>query len=96
MRIDEPAADLALALAVASSFRDRPVSPKTVAIGEVGLGGEVRPVGHVAQRLSEAQKLGFEKCLLAKGNLKGLGRTGGMRIVGVERLDIAIAEAIGG
>ena len=96
VRIDEPAADLALALAVASSFRDRPVSPKTVAIGEVGLGGEVRPVGHVAQRLSEAQKLGFEKCLLAKGNLKGLGRTGGMRIVGVERLDIAIAEAIGG
>ncbi|HID11841.1 MAG TPA: DNA repair protein RadA [Candidatus Latescibacteria bacterium] len=94
VRIEEPAADLAVALAVASSFRDRPIPSRTVAIGEVGLGGEVRPVGHIAQRLSEAQKLGFERCLLAKGNLKGLSRTGGMWVIGVERLDAAIVEAM--
>ena len=64
VRVTEPAADLALALAVASAARDAPIPPATVVLGEVGLSGEVRPVGGVGRRLAEAARLGFTAALV--------------------------------
>ncbi len=64
LQIGEPAADLGIALAIASSVRDRPVAADVVAVGEVGLSGEVRAVGQMAARLKEAARLGFRRCLL--------------------------------
>lgn len=64
LRIEEPAADLGVALAIVSSLRDAPVDPELAVMGEVGLSGEVRGVGHMEQRLKEAAKLGFKRCLV--------------------------------
>ena len=66
LSLDEPAADLAAILAMASSFRDRPVPADLTAIGEVGLTGELRSVSALGQRLSEVRRLGFTKCLIPK------------------------------
>lgn len=71
-RLSEPAADLAILLAVASSHLDRPVDPQTVVFGEVGLAGEVRAVTQPEPRLAEAEKLGFKNCLLPAAHLKRL------------------------
>jgi DNA repair protein RadA/Sms len=65
-RIGEPAADLAIAAAIASSFRERPVDPKLALIGEIGLSGELRRVRDVDRRLAEAANLGFRRCLLPR------------------------------
>ena len=62
--LDEPAADLAAVLAIASSFRDRPIGPKVAAVGEVGLAGEVRSVAALNQRLGEIARLGFSQCVI--------------------------------
>ncbi len=70
--LDEPAADLALVLAVASSHRDTPIDPKTLAIGEVGLTGEVRAVTSMQQRLTEAARLGFTRCIVPRHSTKQL------------------------
>ena len=70
VRVEDPAADLSVAMAVASAFLDRPVDFDTVVLGEVGLSAEVRSVSHLALRLNEAEKLGFKKCLMPKNNLK--------------------------
>jgi DNA repair protein RadA/Sms len=72
MAIDEPAADLAVATALASSLRDRPVLKKAVLFGEVGLAGELRAVSQADPRLSEAAKLGFTTAILPSANLKRL------------------------
>jgi len=66
LRVDEPAADLAIAMAIVSSARDRPLPPDMVFIGEVGLSGELRAVGHMELRLAEAAQLGFRRCLLPR------------------------------
>jgi DNA repair protein RadA/Sms len=68
LHIDEPAIDLGVVAAVASSLRDIPIDPELVIFGEVGLTGEVRAVGHVETRLREAAKLGFRRCLLPQAN----------------------------
>jgi DNA repair protein RadA/Sms len=68
LNLDEPAIDLGVVTAVASSLRDIPVDPDLVVFGEVGLTGEVRAVGHVDARLREAAKLGFRRCLLPQAN----------------------------
>jgi DNA repair protein RadA/Sms len=74
MQIKEPASDLAVAIALASSVRNRPVAADVALIGEVGLSGELRAVGHLETRLKEAAKLGFKRCLLpASSQLKHLG-----------------------
>ncbi|HEX2173324.1 MAG TPA: DNA repair protein RadA [Dehalococcoidia bacterium] len=65
-RINEPAADLGVALSIVSSFRNRPVEPAMGIIGEIGLIGELRPVGHIERRLAELARLGFRKCLLPR------------------------------
>lgn len=66
LRLDEPAGDLPLILAVASVYRDKPISSTLAAIGEVGLTGEVRAVNHLSQRLKEVRRLGFEQCIIPK------------------------------
>lgn len=66
LRLDEPAADLSVVLAVASSYRDQPVSDDLVAIGEVGLTGEIRAVSNLSQRLTEVARLGFHKCIIPR------------------------------
>ena len=88
LRIKEPAIDLAVALAIASSFSNRPIDPHTIILGEIGLGGEIRSVPRIETRIKEAKHMGFKKCILPKRSLpkdKGL-----MELVGVERLEEAI------
>lgn len=70
LKIDEPAIDLGIAVAIASSFKNKPADQDVVVIGEIGLTGEVRAVNHLERRLSEAYKLGFKKAVVPFGNLK--------------------------
>ena len=95
IRIDEPAVDLGVGLAIASSFLNRAVEAKTVAIGEIGLGGEIRPVNQIERRVAEARNLGFERCLVARSNLKGWKRPEGMEVIGVGGLEAARELALG-
>jgi DNA repair protein RadA/Sms len=94
VRADEPAVDLGVALAVASSHRERPADPATVAVGEVGLGGEVRAVSRIASRVAEAGKLGFRRMLLPRASLAGVEDRGGVDLIGVadirEALDLLL------
>jgi DNA repair protein RadA/Sms len=85
VRIDEPAVDLAIVTALASSFLDKPVEPHTVLVGEVGLTGEVRAVGRMDVRVKEASKLGFSRCVLPQSNLERL-RSDNIRLLGVKSL----------
>jgi DNA repair protein RadA/Sms len=71
VKILEPSSDLAVAMAVASNLWDKPFSPKSIAVGEVGLGGEVRSVSRIEDRIKEAEKLGFEEIVLPKSSLTG-------------------------
>jgi DNA repair protein RadA/Sms len=89
VRIGEPAADLAVSLAVVSSLTDRPIPSKVAVFGEVGLAGEVRPAVRGQDRIKEAAKLGFEKLIVPKGNLPK-GRVGEAEILAVERIDEAV------
>ncbi|MCH7483391.1 MAG: DNA repair protein RadA, partial [Chloroflexi bacterium] len=93
LRIAEPAADLGIALAVASSFYDAPLDPATVSIGEVGLNGEVRRVQQVERRLGEAARHGFTRALIPARNA-GEVSVPGIEAVGVESLREAIAKAM--
>ncbi|MEB3283788.1 MAG: DNA repair protein RadA [Candidatus Sericytochromatia bacterium] len=93
--ISEPAADLGVALAVASSLRDVALPADLVALGEVGLNGEVRAVSGLEARLKEAAKLGFRTAIVPQHNLGGVPIPEGLRVVGVTRLMEAILRAIG-
>jgi DNA repair protein RadA/Sms len=75
--LDEPGVDLGVAVAVASSFTERRVSPGTVLLGEIGLGGELRPVPRTDMRVREAAKLGFDRCVLPKGGAVARGEREG-------------------
>jgi DNA repair protein RadA/Sms len=88
VRVDEPAIDMAIVCAVASSFLDRPVHDSTVVIGEVGLTGEIRAVGQIEHRIRETEKMGFTRCIIPVGNTKRL-RTD-MEVLGVENMSRAI------
>jgi len=90
VRVEEPAVDLGSALALASSFRDKPVDPDIVAIGEVGLGGEIRPVRQTERRIAEAEKLGFRKCMLSDAGLSGIRKPKGIELIGVSKLEEAL------
>ena len=72
LRLDEPAADLAIAMALTSSLKDAPLSDDAVAFGEIGLSGEIRGVSHAEARVSEAARLGFTRCVLPLSNLKSM------------------------
>jgi DNA repair protein RadA/Sms len=89
VRIGEPAADLAVALAIVSSLTDRPIPGKLLAFGEVGLAGEVRPAPRGQDRLKEAAKLGFERALVPKANAPK-GKIAGLEVIAVERVDQAV------
>jgi DNA repair protein RadA/Sms len=95
IRVDEPAVDLGMALAIASSLRDMPVDPQSVAVGEVGLGGEIRTVNQIEKRLTEANKLGFKRLFLPKNNLKGVRTNGGIQLHEVDTVQQAIDALIG-
>ena len=90
VRLDEPAVDLGVIMAIASSFRDIPTDTGTVLIGEVGLGGEIRTVSQIEPRLNEASKLGFERAIIPSNNLKGISIPKGLEVNGVERLSKVI------
>jgi DNA repair protein RadA/Sms len=93
VHIDEPAADLGIATALASSILDRPVSPKTVVFGEVGLTGEVRGVTQAVARVAEAKRLGFTRAIVPKDNVKSIGSGDGIEIAAVGNLDEAFVQA---
>ena len=84
--MEEPAVDLGVVAAMASSFLDRPVDPKTVIVGEVGLTGEVRAVSQMETRVKEASRLGFNRCILPKTNMVSLNRTTKMEISAIRSL----------
>jgi DNA repair protein RadA/Sms len=90
VKVTEPAVDLAIVAAIASSFLDKAVAESTVVMGEVGLTGEVRAIGQAEQRLLEARKMGFTRAILPQGNLKRLPQMEGIEICGVS----AVAEAV--
>lgn len=92
VKIGEPAADLAVILAMLSSYRNRPLPQKMVAFGEVGLGGEIRPVPRGQERLKEAEKLGFRRAIVPKANLpRQTNEFPNLKIHGVESLAEAVA-----
>ena len=91
VKIDEPASDLGLILAIASSFKDIPVDTKVSVIGEVGLGGEVRAVSQIERRVNEAVKLGFSKILIPHSNLKDLSSKNG-QCIGVKTVQEALHQ----
>ena len=93
VRVDEPAVDLAVALALASSFRDFPVDCRTAAVGEIGLTGEIRPVSAPERRVREVGQLGFKRCLVPSANLAA-ANISGVELVGVDTLAGAIEIAL--
>ena len=94
LSLDEPAADLAAVLAMASSFRDRPVPADLTAIGEVGLTGELRSVSALGQRLSEVRRLGFTKCLIPKRTQGKLAVPEGLELIRVGNIREALAALL--
>jgi len=94
LRLDEPAADLPVVLAVASSYRDTPISDNLLAIGEIGLTGEIRSVSHMNQRLAEASRLGFKKCIIPKSGSEKLEIPQGLTVYRVRNLREAIETAL--
>ena len=91
VRIGEPAADLAVMLAIVSSLTDRPIPGKVIAFGEVGLAGEVRPAPRGQDRLREAAKLGFTRAIVPKANLPK-AKIAGLEVIAVERVDQAVTR----
>jgi len=77
-------------VALASSLKEVPADKESVVIGEVGLGGEVRAVGQIERRIKEAEKLGFKRCAIPQGNLKGLNQKFDIKLVGVKNIQETI------
>ena len=94
LTLDEPAADLATILALASSYLDKPIGNRVAAIGEVGLTGEVRSVSHLGQRLSEVQRLGFERCIIPKHHADRLESIKGLVLIPVSNIADALREIV--
>ncbi len=92
--LDEPGADLPVVLAVASSYRDTPIADDLVAIGEVGLTGEIRNVSQIGQRLQEVSRLGFRKCIIPKGCAEKLEIPSGLMVYPVKNIREAIEIAL--
>ena len=90
VKVIEPAVDMAIVSAIASSFLDKPVLDGTVVLGEVGLAGEVRAIGQVDIRLGEAKKMGFKRCLVPESNLKRLHDIDGIEVTGINKVSEAV------
>ncbi|MCD6271740.1 MAG: DNA repair protein RadA, partial [Deltaproteobacteria bacterium] len=89
VKIDEPAIDLGIVSAVVSSFLDRPILERTVVVGEVGLTGEIRAISNIDIRISEAEKMGFSRCLVPQSNLKRIAVNKGMELIGIKTISDA-------
>lgn len=94
LTLDEPAADLAAVVALASSYLDRPIPGDLVAIGEVGLTGELRSVSQLAQRISEVRRLGFTKCVIPAHRAEGLRSPEGLQLIPARNIGEAIRAAL--
>ncbi|MCX7748948.1 MAG: DNA repair protein RadA [Clostridia bacterium] len=90
LKIDEPSSDLGVVAAIASSFRNIPVNPGVVMMGEVGLTGEIRAVSQIDKRIMEAERIGFQECLIPKGNMKMV-----QQMKGLEGLKVKAVENVG-
>jgi DNA repair protein RadA/Sms len=94
VKLDEPAADLAAAVSIASSFKDKPTRPFDVIFGEVGLTGEVRAVSRAEQRVREAQKLGFKRVIMPEQSMKGWQPPKDIQLIGVKTVAEALKAAL--
>lgn len=94
-KIDEPAADLAIVSAIASSFRNTPTATDLVVMGEVGLTGEIRGISQIDKRIKECAKLGFKTCIIPKANMENIKTEGLMKIIGVEDISEALSTIMG-
>jgi len=95
LKITEPAVDLGLVVAIASSFKEKVVNQECVIMGEVGLGGEVRRINQIQARVTEAEKLGFKQCVLPAANLKEIKTKAKIELFGVSNIQEALKEVIG-
>ncbi|WP_423423298.1 DNA repair protein RadA [Pediococcus pentosaceus] len=93
VKLDEPAIDLAIAMSIVSSFKNQGTRPTDSFVGEIGLTGEIRRVNRIEQRVAEAQKLGLQRILIPKNNLKGWNPPKGIEVVGVTTITDAIRKA---
>ncbi len=96
LQIDEPSADLAILMAVTSSFRNTPIPSDLVIFGEVGLAGEIRGVSNSETRVKEAKKLGFKRVILPASNSSGIKKNNDIRLTGVNSLEEAILKVFNG
>ena len=92
VKIDEPAVDMGIVAAIASSFLDKPIPEGTLVLGEVGLAGEVRGIGQLETRISEARKMGFTRCLVPGSNRRRIADTDGIDIGGVDTITRGIED----
>ena len=90
VKVGEPAVDLAVVAAIASSFLDKPIPEHTVVLGEVGLTGEVRAIGQIDNRIAEISKMGFTRCLVPHSNVKRIPKKEGIEISGVKTVEDAV------
>lgn len=95
VKLDEPAIDLAIAVAIASSYRDRGTQPTDAFVGELGLTGEVRRVNRIEQRVAEAAKLGFKRIFVPKNNLQGWKTPDNIEVIGVTTISETLKLALG-
>lgn len=91
IKINEPAVDLGIVLAIVSSYKNKPFDESVIVFGEVGLSGEVRSVNMPEQRVAEAKKLGFETCIMPSVSLESVKNISGIKIIGVKNINEAIA-----
>ncbi len=94
IRLNEPAADLGIVMAIASSYKNRPIAEDVIVFGEVGLSGEVRAVTMPEQRVAEAKKLGFKTCVLPEVSVKAVGKVDGVTVIGVKSVGEAISAGL--
>lgn len=95
VKLDEPAIDLAVAVAVASSYQDKETQVGDAFVGEIGLTGEIRRVNRIEDRVAEAEKLGFKRIFVPKNNLQGWNPTGEIKVIGVATISEALQKAFG-
>ena len=93
MKINEPAIDLGIVMALVSSFRNKPINYNTIIFGEVGLSGEVRGVSMAERRIKEAAKMGFTSCVIPQINCEGISIPEGMEVIGVTSVSEALSKA---
>lgn len=94
IRLNEPAADLGIVMAIVSSYKNRPIAEDVIVFGEVGLSGEVRAVSMPDQRVSEAKKLGFKTCVIPEVSVKSVGKVEGITVIGVKSVGEAVSVGV--